>query len=405
MSKEVVVVSAVRTPFGKFGGALKNFDCYDLGAMVMKEAMQRINAPNDLVEEIYWGVGDTAACKDVYTPVVARQSLLKAGLAPETNSCTLDKACVSAMSAVQLGFRAIRSGEIKVAMGGGATTFSQEPLILRNQRWSGFRMGEVPLEDPLFRLGYKDYNPVAVDGGEVAVEHGVTREEQDEWSLRSHKYYGDAFTRGHFSQELLPVEIASTTKGQPSTLLVQDEQYRPDITLEKLAKLPTIYGSPTVTAGNAPGLNDGAAAIILMSKEQALALGLTPLATIVSAVSIGATPRVIAEVPAYAIQKALAQSGLKLEEMNLLEINEAFAAVPLVSSKILASGDPAKITALRNKLNVNGGAVAIGHANTATGARIIMTLINELRRRGGGYGAAAICGGLAQGDAVIIKVD
>lgn len=403
MPREVVVVSAVRTPFGKFGGSLKDFDCYDLGAIVMKEVLQRIDAPGHLVEEIYWGAGDTAVCKDVYTPVVARQSLLKAGLPPETNSCTLDKACVSGMSAVQLGFRAIRSGEIEVAMGGGVTTFSQEPLILRNLRWGGFRMGEVPLEDPLFRLGYKDYNPVAVDAGEVAVEHGVTREEQDEWTLRSHEYYGSAFARQHFSQEIIPLEI--TTKGAPSRLLVQDEQYRPDITLEKLAKLPTIYGSPTVTAGNAPGLNDGAAAILIMSKERAEALELTPLATIVSMVSVGTTPRLIAEVPAYAIQKALAQSGLKLEEMNLLEINEAFAAVPLVSSKILGSGDPGRVTSLRNKLNINGGAVAIGHANTASGARILMTLIYELRRRGGGYGVAAICGGLAQGDAVIVKVN
>ncbi|KJS15744.1 MAG: acetyl-CoA acetyltransferase [Peptococcaceae bacterium BRH_c4b] len=403
MFREVVVVSAVRTPFGKFGGSLKDFDCYDLGAVVMREVLQRVNVPGNAVGEIYWGVGDTAACKDVYTPVAARQSLLKAGLPPETTSCTLDKACVSGMTAVQLGFRAIRYGEIDAAIGGGATTFSQEPLIVRNLRWNGFRMGEMVMEDPLFRLGYKDYNPVAVDAGEVAVEHGITRQEQDEWALRSHRLYGSALERNLISAEILPLEI--NVKGNTARQLTQDEQYRPDVTLEKLARLPTIYGSPTVTAGNAPGLNDGAAAILIMSKERAQSLGLTPLATIVSMVNSGAKPRLIAEVPAYAIQKALQQSGLTLDQMNLLEINEAFAAMPLVSTKILGSGNQKLVSELRDKVNVNGGAVAVGHANTASGARILMTLIYELRRRGGGYGAAAICGGLAQGDATIVKVE
>jgi acetyl-CoA C-acetyltransferase len=402
MEREVVIVSAVRTPFGKFGGSLKDFDCYDLGALVMRKALDQVNIPGNMVEEVYWGAGDTSSCKDVYTPIVARQSLLKAGLPPETTSCTLDKACVSGMSAVQLGFKAIKYGEINVALGGGMTSFSREPLISRNHRWQGFRLGDVVMEDPLFQLGYKDYNPVAVDAGEVAVEHGVTRECQDEWALRSHRFYGTAINNHRFSEEILPLEII---EGPSKRLLTIDEQYRPDVTLEKLAKLPCIYGSPTVTAGNSPGLNDGAAAIVIMNKDQAQALGLTPLATIVSMVNTALAPRLIAEVPAYAIKKALSQTNLSLEQMDLIEINEAFAVVPLVSTKILAEGDPVKTKALRNKLNINGGAIAIGHANTATGARILMTLAYELRRRGGGYGIAAICGGLAQGDAAIIKVE
>ena len=404
MPREVVVVSAVRTAFGKFGGSLRHMDCYDLGAFVMREVLARVNVPGTAVDEIYWGVGDTSSCKDVYTPVVARQSLLKAGLPPETTSCSLDKACVSGMTAIQLGFRAIRSGDIDVAIGGGVTTFSREPLIVRNLRWEGSRMGDVAMEDPLFMLGYKDFNPVAVDAGEVAVEHAVTREEQDEWAVRSHEYYGAAFRRHQFKGEIMPVEIP--VKGEQPRIFVQDEQYRANTTLERLAKLPTIYGSPTITPGNAPGLNDGAAAVLIMSREKAEELGLTPLATIISMVNANSEPRLIAEMPAYAIQKALIQTdGLTLDQMEIVEINEAFAAMPLVSTKILTDGDKAGMTRLRQKVNVNGGAIAIGHPNTASGARILMTLVYELRRRGGGYGVSSICGGLAQGDAAVLKVD
>lgn len=403
MAEEIVVVSAVRTPFGRFGGSLKDFDCYDLGAISMREVLQQIDVSGNTVDEIYWGVGDTAVCKDVYTPVVARQSLLKAGLPPETTSCSLDKACVSAMTAIQLGMRSIQAGEIDVAMGGGVTTFSPEPLILRNQRWDGFRMGNVTMEDPLYELGYKDYNPVAVDAGEVAMEHGVTREEQDEWALRSHQLYGTAFDQGKLQDEIIPIDIK--TKDGSSKSFVQDEQYRPNTTLEKLAKLPSVYGSPTVTPGNAPGLNDGSAAVLITSKDKAKDLGLTPLATIISMVNANVNPRLIAEAPAHAIRKVMKKSGFILEQMNLIEINEAFAAMPLVSTKMLAEGDKAQTKALRDKVNVKGGAIAIGHPNTVSGARILMTLIYELRQRGGGYGVAAICGGLAQGDAAIVKVE
>ncbi|GAW92628.1 thiolase family protein [Calderihabitans maritimus] len=400
--REVVIVSAVRTPFGRYGGSLKNFDCYDLSALVIKEVLDRVNLPGELVEEIYWGAGDTAACKDVYTPVIARQALLKAGLPPETISCTLDKACVSGMSAVQLGYRAIRYGDIDVSIGGGVTTFSQEPLILRGLRFRGHRLGSVVLEDPLYELGYKDYNPVAVDAGEVALEHGIGRQEQDEWALRSHQRYGEAFSRHGFADEIMPVKLPDS--GERGDVLRRDEQYRPDITLEKLAQLPTIYGSPTVTAGNAPGLNDGAAAILIMSREKAEKLGLKPLATIVSMANVALPPRLIAEAPAAAVNKVLKQAGLSLSDMNLIEINEAFAAVTLVSSKILAGEDKNRMVKLQERINVNGGAIAIGHANTASGARILMTLVYELARRGGGYGVAAICGGLAQGEAAIVKV-
>ncbi|HBW37695.1 MAG: acetyl-CoA acetyltransferase [Peptococcaceae bacterium BRH_c23] len=401
--KEIVIVSAVRTPFGKYGGSLKDYSPVDLGAIVMREVIGRVNYTGQ-VDDVFWGVGDTASFKDVYTPVIARQTLLKADLAPETSSLSLDKACVSATTAIRLGLQAILAGEAEVVIAGGVTIFSQMPLIVRNLRFAGHRMGPVVMEDPLFELGYKDFAPVAVDAGNVALLHGVSRQEQDEWAVRSHLLYGQAYNAGKFQAEMIPVRVPSKQKGADGLLEI-DEQYRPDVSLEKLAKLSTIYGSPTCTAGNAPGLNDGATAVLLMSKSKAQSLGLPVLATVVTGVSIALEPHLLAEAPAAAIRAALTKSGLKLYDMKLLEINEAFAAVTLVSSKILADGDRGKLRELRDRLNVNGGAIAIGHANTASGARLVMTMVHELRRRGGGYGALAICGGLAQGDAIIVRVD
>lgn len=399
---EVVIVSTVRTPFGRYGGSLKDFNPVDLGAIVMSEVIKRTDYVG-AVDDIFWGVGDTVSFKDVYTPVIARQTLLKAGLSPDTPSCSLDKACVSAMSAIRLGVLSILAGEADVVIAGGVTTFSQIPLVVRNLRFAGHRMGPVTMEDPLFELGYKDFAPVAVDAGKMALMHGVSREEQDEWALLSHQRYGAAHAEGKFREELIPLTFPQK-KGDPVTLEI-DEQYRSDISIEKLNKLAPIYGSPTCTAGNAPGLNDGATAVLLMSKNKALALGLPILATVVKSASIAMEPHLLVETPAQAIRAALQKAALKIDDMKLFEINEAFAAVTLVSSKILAEGAMGKLKNIRENLNVNGGAIAIGHPNTASGARIVMTLIHELRCRGGGYGVAAICGGLAQGDAMIIRVD
>ncbi|MGZ3591365.1 MAG: thiolase family protein, partial [Thermodesulfobacteriota bacterium] len=204
--KEIVIISAVRTPFGRYGGSFKDFDYFDLGAIPMREAIRRVKIEPGVVEEVFWGVGDTSVCKDVYTPVAARQTLLKAGLPAETPSTSLDKACVSAMSAVKLGAMAIRLGEIDAAIGGGATSFSQEPLIVRGVRFNGFRLGDVKMEDPLFQLGYKDFNLVSVDTDHVAAEYGISREEQDEWALRSHQNYGRAWKEGKFKDEMIPLE-------------------------------------------------------------------------------------------------------------------------------------------------------------------------------------------------------
>lgn len=250
--------------------------------------LKRIGHDGKVVDEVFWGVGDTSVCKDVYTPVAARQTLLTAGLPAEIPSISLDKACVSAMSAVQLGWRAMRCGDVEVAIRGGATSFSREPFILRKGRFEGFRLGNVELEDPLYRLAYKDFNPVATDSGGVTLKHGISREEQDEWALRSHRNYGRAWTEGKFKEEMIPLQI--TQQDGKTKVPDIDEQYRPDVTLDGLAKLPCIYGSPTVTAGNSPGLNVGAAAILFSTKEAADRIGVTPVAAILGMVSVAKKP-------------------------------------------------------------------------------------------------------------------
>lgn len=400
---DVVIVSALRTPFGRYGGSLKDIDYYDLGAIPMREVLKPVNLGPEMVDEVFWGVGDTSPCKDPYTPVAARQSLLKAGLLPETPSISFDMACVSAMHAVKLAAMSIRLGEIDSALAGGATSFSTEPLIMRGLRFGGYRLGDVKMEDPLFGMGYKDFNPVSVDSDNVAFEYGIDREEQDEWALRSHVNYGNAWNGGKFKDEIMPLSIPQP-KGEP-TILEIDEQYRPDTSMEKLAKLKPVYGTKAITAGNAPGMNDGATAILVMTRRKAEELGLECLATIVSQVSIAINASRMPEGPGYAMQKVLKKADLTLGDIAVMEINEAFACVPLVSTKMLGGDDNKKLKEIRDKTNINGSAIAIGHPNTASGARIIMNLMYELRRRGGGYALGAICGGLAQADATIIKVD
>jgi acetyl-CoA C-acetyltransferase len=403
IENNVVVVSAVRTPFGRFGGTLKDIPSIELGAMVIREALRRVNVKGEEIEETYYGVAVPGEV-GLETDVPARQATLKAGMPPDAVSITLDRACCSSMAAVRLGFRAIRSGEIDMALGVGAENMSRAPLIVPPEiRW-GKRLGNIELWDGLYGLGYKGFNPVSVDAGEVALEYGITREDQDRWAYQSQMKYAKAFAEGKFKmgEELMRVEIPQR-KGPP-IVLEKDEFPKPDTTLEKLSKLPLVYGSPTVTAGNAPGLDTGASAILLMTEKKAREKGLKPLAKILSMVANATTPRLIAAIPGFNIQKALEKARVTLDQVDLIEVNEAFAAMPLVSAKILADGDPEKMKSLLGKTNVNGGAIAIGHPVGASGARILMTLIYELRRRGGGIGVASICGGLAQGDGAVVEV-
>jgi acetyl-CoA C-acetyltransferase len=295
------------------------------------------------------------------------------------------------------------AGEIDAAIAGGATSFGQSPLVVRGMRFNGYRLADVKMEDPLVALGYKDFNPVSVDTDNVAAEYGFTRNDLDIFAARSQQNYGKAWEAGKFKDEMIPMTFPQP-KGDPKVLDI-DEQYRAGTTVEGLAKLKTVYNTRMITAGNAPGLNDGATAILMMTRKRAKELGLKVLAQVIASTSIAINAGRMPEGPGYAMMKALEKANLKWDDMKIMEINEAFAAVPLVSMKVAAKGDDKLYKSLYDKMNPLGSAIAIGHPNTATGARIIMSLMYELRRMGGGYAIGSLCGGLAQADACIIKVE
>lgn len=400
-NNDIVIVSAVRTPFGKFGGTLKKFHSTELGAMVIKEALVRAGITDKEIDELYYGMCIQSEAALEYN-VNGRQALLKAGLREDLVSLTIDRACCSSLTGTQLGMRAIKLGEADGVMAVGAENMSNTPVVLNGHRW-GTSLGLPTMIDHLNPIQYHGFSALALDAGEISVSMGITREIQDQWSVDSQQKYQKALAAGRFKDEIMPIEVSL---GRGKTVMFEnDELPKPSTTMEGLAKLPTIYGSLTVTAGNAPGLDSGASALIIMKREKAEKLGLKPLATILSVSSVAGIPREMAKVPALATQKALKQAGVTLDQIDLIEINEAFAAVPLVSTKVLADMDEKKWEKLLKKTNVNGGAIAIGHPVGASGARILMTLMYELRRRGGGIGTCSICGGLSQGDAAVIRVD
>jgi acetyl-CoA C-acetyltransferase len=400
---DIVMVSAVRTPFSKFDSAMADIPSIDLGVMVMKEVIERVKIKPEEVDDISYGSCIPAEVA-LETDVPARQATLLAGFPADNISVSLDRACCSSLTCLRLGVRAIKAGEAEIVMAVGSENMPRTPHLAPGLR-KGTRLGHIKLIDCLFELGYtaKGFNPVAKDAGEVALEYGVTREMQDAWALGSQEKYAKAYAEGKFKigEELMPVVIPQK-KGEP--IVIEKDESPRKTNMEALAKLKPIYGSPTVTAGNAPPISAGASAILIMTSKKAKEKGLKPLATIVTVAASATAPREIAVIPAYTIQKALKQAGLTLDDMKLIEINEAFAVLPLVSTKILANNDEKKWKELQAKTNVNGGAISIGHPVGASAARITMTLAYELKRRGGGYGVAAICGGLAQGEAVIIKV-
>jgi acetyl-CoA C-acetyltransferase len=401
---DVVIVSAVRTPFSKFDSVMADIASIDLAVMVMKEVIKRVAVKPEEVDEINYG-SCVMAEMALETDIPARQASLLAGFPPENISVTLDRACCSSLTALRLGYRAIKSGEATCCMAVGSENMPRTPHLAPGLR-KGVRLGHIKLIDGLFELGYqaKGFSPVAVDAGEVALEYGVTREMQDQWAVLTQERYAKAFAGGKLKigEELMPV-IIPQKKGDP-IVIERDESPR-KTTLEALSRLKTIYGSPTVTAGNAPPISAGASAILFMTRKQAEEKGLKPLATILTSIGTATKPRDIAVIPALTIEQALKRAGMTIDQMEIIEINEAFAAMPLVSTKILAGNDEKKWKALQEKTNVNGGAIAIGHPVGASAARITMHLAYELKRRGGGYGVASICGGLAQGEAVILKVE
>ena len=403
--KDVVIVSAVRTPFGRFDGVVKEIPSIDFGVMVVNEVLGRVGVDSSEVDELYYGTCMPAEYAP-YLNVPARQITLLAGFPANSISLTLDRACCSSMTALRLGYRAIKSGEADVVVACGAENMSNACHLIEAKfaRW-GTRLGHVQAEDILFELGYgkKGFNPVALDAGEVALEYGVSREDQDQWSLKSQERWAAAYEKEKYriGEEIMSVEV-SQRRGDP--IFFEKDEHPRRTSLDKLAKLKTIYGSPTVTAGNAPGLNAGGAAMLIMSRKMAEERKIKTLATIEAMAWDAAEPKYMATLPAEAVKKVLSSVKKNIHDIELIEINEAFAAVTLVSLKILGDMDEGKWKALQEKTNVNGGAIAIGHPVGASGARITMTLMYELIRRGGGMGVAAICGGLGQGESLVLSV-
>jgi acetyl-CoA C-acetyltransferase len=395
VKREAVIVSAVRTPFGAFGGSLREIPATDLGGLVIREAVRRagLTGREREIDNVFMGQVVQAGAGQI----PSRQATRKAGLPDEVPSETINKVCASSLRAVNLADLLIRSGDAAVVVAGGMESMSNAPYYLMKARW-GYRMGDGQVVDGVIHDGlwcaFGDCH-MGVYGSEVAAEFGISREAQDAWALRSHQRAIAAWEQGLFAEEVIPVPVPQK-KGEP-VLFARDESLRPDTSLEKLASLkPAFQPDGTVTAGNAPGLSDGASALVLMSREKAEALGVEILATVVAQGQYSEAPRYLHTVPARAGQVALKKAGLKVQDLHRIEINEAFAAVTLTSIKLLAC-DPEIV-------NVNGGAVAIGHPIGASGGRILMHLIYELRRRGGGYGLAAICSGGGQGEATVIRV-
>jgi acetyl-CoA C-acetyltransferase len=386
-----LLLGGARTPFGRFGGALREVSSVELAAFGMRAALDRVGLAPDDVDEVYSGVTIPAE-EALDGSIPARVAALRAGIPQDRLSLTIDRACCSGITAVQLADRAIRAGDADVVLAGGADNMGRAAFLMTPAiRW-GIRRGGPTLKDPMAEPGADiGGKPVAVDAGEVAAEHGITRAESDRFAVRSHREYLRARAAGYFADEIVALDA-----------LDEDEGPRPDTSAEKLARLRTIFDGPIVTPGNAPGQDAGAGYVVLVSERFAADRGLTPLGRIAGAGSVARAPREIAVAPAPAVQKALADAGWELADLDVLEINEAFACVPLTAVRVLACGDRAVEESLLARLNPNGGAVAVGHPPAASGARLLLTMANELRRRGGGRGVAAICGGLGQADAVAL---
>jgi acetyl-CoA C-acetyltransferase len=389
--EDVVIVAAARTPFGKLGGGLAELSATDLGARVIREVLDRTATDGGEVDQLIMGTVLAAG----QGQVPSRQAGLKAGLPASVPSFTVNKVCASALKAVNLGALLISAGEADVVVAGGMESMSRSPYLLEDQRF-GARLGNRVVVDSVYRDGLccpADGLLMGVHGSDVAAELGVSREEQDEWALRSQQRYAAALAAGYFADEIVPVALR---KGSVDN----DEQPRPDSSLEKLSALPGAFGAgSTVTAGNAPGVNDGATAVLLMSATRARAAGLPVLGRWITYAESAAEHPYLATVPAIAVERAMSRTRGEVDasRLELIEINEAFAAVAITSTRMLEV-DPERV-------NVNGGAIAVGHPIGASGARILMTMLYELRRRGGGYGAAGICSGMAQGEATLIGVD
>lgn len=395
MLKKTVILDGARTAFGKFGGAFSSLTASDLGGVAIKEALNRAGVLADQVDEVIMGTVLQAG----QGQIPSRQAATKAGIPWSVKTETINKVCASGMRSVTLADQLIRLGDEEIIVAGGMESMSNAPYYLPKGRF-GLRMGDAQMVDGMVYDGLScSFHPKHVHmgtyGNSTAEVFELSREKQDEWSYRSHDRALKAIDNGIFAVEIISVEIPQR-KGDP-VIVNQDEAPRRDTSIESLAKLKPAFGNDgTITAGNAPGINDGACAIVLTNEERAKELGKEPLAYVLSHAEIAIEPENFPQTPGIVINKLLDKAGKTLADIDLFEINEAFAAVALVSSQIAGLEE--------EKVNVNGGAVALGHPIGASGARIILTLAYELKRRGGGIGVAAICSGGGQGDAIMIEV-
>src|SRR4051812_16565908 len=390
---KTAILATARTPFGKLGGGLSSLDATELGAKAIEAALDRAEVAPDQVEHVVMGQVLQAG----QGQIPSRQAQIKGGIPKEVSSETVNKVCASGIRSVALIDNAVRTGDLSVGVAGGMESMSQAPYLLKGARF-GFRMGDAKAIDAMTHDGLT--NPftgkqMAAEANEVGDELEITRADMDKFALRSHQLAVQATDEGRLPEEIVPVTIESK-KGE--TVVEVDEAPRSDASLESLAKLKPITGEGgTHTAGNAPGVNDGAGAIVLSSDEWAKANGKQVLAKIVAQAAIADDFPYLARTPAKATELALEKAGLSIDDIDLFEINEAFASVALNSMRMLGIDE--------GKVNVNGGAIALGHPIGASGARILGSLVHELRRRGGGLGVAAICSGGGQGDAVILEVN
>ncbi|NLB88970.1 MAG: acetyl-CoA C-acetyltransferase [Syntrophomonadaceae bacterium] len=394
MTREVVLVGACRTPIGTFGGQLKDTAAVDLGALVMKEALNRAGLKGEQLDEVIFGcVLQTGQGQNV-----ARQCSIKAGIPETVTAFTINKVCGSGLRAVSLAAQIIKAGDADIILAGGTENMSATPFILEKARY-GYRMGNGSLVDVMIKDGlwdaFNDYH-MGITAENVAEKWNISREEQDEFGFRSQELAAKAIENGVFKDEIVPVVIPSK-KGD---IVFDTDEHPRATTLEKMATLrPAFKKDGTVTAGNASGINDGAAAVIVMSKEKAEELGIKPLATVVSYASGGVDPSIMGVGPVPATKKALEKAGLNIEDIDLIEANEAFAAQALAVARELG------FDKMIERVNVNGGAIALGHPIGASGARILVSLLYEMQRRDAKKGLATLCIGGGQGTSLIVSRD
>jgi acetyl-CoA C-acetyltransferase len=387
-----VIVAGARTPIGKFRGSLAGFSAMDLGGIVIAEALARSGVAPERVDYVIMGHVLQAG----QGQITARQAAIAGGVPKEVPAITVNKVCLSGMSAVAMADQMIRAGEIDIAVAGGMESMTNAPYVLPKAR-EGSRLGDADLVDSMIHDGlWSTFTNQHMGQGtdEVSAELGITREAQDAWAARSHQRAHAAWGSGALAEEVVAVQVPQRA-GEPARF-DRDEGIRPDTSVDVLAGLRPAFGAAgTVTAGNASQISDGAAAVVVASREAAAELGLTPIAEIVAyGMSADRYPS-LHTVPALALERALKRAGMTAGTLDLVEINEAFAAVPLHSARMLGLDEA--------RVNVNGGAVALGHPIGSSGTRIVLTLAHELRRRGAELGAAAICGGGGQGDALIVR--